>query len=153
MFFAMTRQWDKEKILNSYEEANLRAPMLYHWATKTLLWERPITKFRYEVVLDCQKNSPWQNYEKCYRNSMENMPTNVGCEGSILWRRSWEKSKSEPISLSLPAFNIGSGQKTSEMSGVIGFFHTFNVAPELNDIFTIMRAWIFSITWLLWRIC
>lgn len=30
MFFAMTRQWDKEKILNSYEEANLRAPMLYH---------------------------------------------------------------------------------------------------------------------------
>lgn len=62
---------------------------------------------------------------------MENMPTNVGCEGSILWRRSWEKSKSEPISLSLPAFNIGSGQKTSEMSGVIGFFQNGSFSPHI----------------------
>ena len=31
-----------EKILSPYEESNLCAPMLYHWATETPLWARSI---------------------------------------------------------------------------------------------------------------
>ena len=51
MFFAMTRQWDKEKILNSYEEADLRALMLYHWATETT-----VRGAHYEVQI---RSSSW----------------------------------------------------------------------------------------------
>ena len=32
-----------------HEESNLRAPILYHWATETLLWERFITKSRWNA--------------------------------------------------------------------------------------------------------
>ena len=32
-----------------HEESNLRAPILYHWATETLLWARFITKSRWNA--------------------------------------------------------------------------------------------------------
>lgn len=62
---------------------------------------------------------------------MENMPTNFRVRMIRPETKIMRKSKSEPISLSLPALNIGSGRKTSEMSGVIGFFQNGSFSPHI----------------------
>ena len=34
--------WGREKILSTFDELNLRTPILYHWATETLWWAKHI---------------------------------------------------------------------------------------------------------------
>ena len=41
------------------------ASMLYHWATETLWWARPITKFIYDTVPEVHSHQ-WQN-EQCWQ--------------------------------------------------------------------------------------
>ena len=50
-FFVLSQVWDKEKILSSHEELNLRPldSTLYLWATQTPWWARSITKFVWQV--------------------------------------------------------------------------------------------------------
>ena len=51
MFFVFLWVWKKEKILSSHKESIFRprALMLHHWATETLRWAKPITKFIHDT--------------------------------------------------------------------------------------------------------
>ena len=86
-------------------------------------------------------------------------PLILGCEWSVLRRRSWENRNRSPFLYHYRPWTLVQVERLLKWVALSAFFKTvpfhptFNVAPELNDIFTIMRAWIFSITWLLWRIC
>ena len=47
-FFVLLRAWDKENVefpRGIEPQTWFRAPMLYHWATETPWWAKPITKF------------------------------------------------------------------------------------------------------------
>ena len=81
VFIISSRAWDKENILSSHEESNLRrsnsalAPMLYHWATETdteVYYEVHVTRVLYtarisnvdSVTIFVEKN--FENFQSIF---------------------------------------------------------------------------------------